>query len=57
MRVEAAFAIFWKSILAKDPKLAQYGKSLKAALNDAFAAGYKAGLTDHQIQIEAHKAN
>ena len=55
MTIEAAYAEYWKRLLAKDPKLAQYGKSYQAALKDAFTEGYMFGSTDRQIEFEAHK--
>ena len=55
--IEGAFAAHWKNLVAKDPKLAQYGKSYKDALKEAFETGYKVGSTDRQIELEAHAGN
>ena len=57
MTIEGAFVAYWKSLLAKDPKLAQYGKSYQAALKDAFTEGYKVGSTDRDIERDAHAGN
>jgi hypothetical protein len=55
--IEGAFNQHLKSLLAKDPKLAQYPKSFQALLKDSFEAGYMVGSTDRQIEREAHREN
>jgi hypothetical protein len=57
LTIEVAFVAYWKTLIAKDPKLAQYGKSYQTALKDAFLEGYKVGSTDRQIELEAHRGN
>ena len=57
LTIEGAFLAYWKNLLAKDARLAQYGKSYQAALKDAFAEGYKVGSTDRQVELEAHRGN
>lgn len=53
--IEGAFAAYWKNLVAKDPKLAQYPKTFQAQLKDAFESRYMVGSTDRQIESEAHK--
>jgi hypothetical protein len=52
--IEGAFAAHWKSLVAKDPKLAQYPKSFQTMLRETFEAGYMVGSTDRQIEQKAH---
>jgi hypothetical protein len=55
MTIEAGFAAYWKSLVAKDSKLAAYPKSFQAQLKEAFTEGYKHGVADRQIEIEEWK--
>jgi hypothetical protein len=53
--IEGAFSAYWKSLVAKDAKLASYPKSFKAHLKDAFTAGFMTGQTERQFEQEAHE--
>jgi hypothetical protein len=55
--VEGAFAEYWKRLIAKEPKLAQYPKSYQAALKNAFETGFMVGSTDLQVEREIHRGN
>jgi len=53
--IEGGFKAYWKELVAKDPKVAQYPKSFQTQLKDAFTTGFLAGQTDVQIEREVHK--
>jgi hypothetical protein len=53
--IEGAFAAYWKTLVAKDAKLAQYPKSFQAQLKDAFEHGFMVGQTDLQLEREVHR--
>ena len=57
LTIDAAFAAYWKSLTAKEPKLAQYPKSFQAQLKHAFTEGYKVGSTDRHVERDAHGEN
>ena len=53
--VEGAFGAYWKTLVAKDEKLASYPKSYRAALKEAFEHGFMVGQTDGALEREVHK--
>ena len=53
--IEGAFSAYWKTLIAKDSKLAKYPKSFQAQLKDAFEHGFMAGQTDVQLEREVHR--
>jgi hypothetical protein len=57
LTIDAAFAAYWKNLVAKDAKLAAYPKSFQAQLKDAFTEGYKVGSADRDVEQDAHAGN
>lgn len=57
LTIDAAFAAYWKNLLANYPKFAGSPKSFQAQLKDAFEAGYKVGSTDRDVERDAHGEN
>ena len=57
LTIDAAFAAYWKNLVAKDSKIVAYPKSFQAQLKDAFTAGYKVGSTDRDVERDAHGEN
>jgi hypothetical protein len=53
--IEGAFTAYWKSLVAKDGKLASYPKSFQAQLKDAFEDGFMVGQTDGALTREVHR--
>jgi hypothetical protein len=53
--IEGAFNAYWKALVAKDPKLAQYPRSFQSQLKDAFEHGFMCGQTDVHLEREVHK--
>jgi hypothetical protein len=53
--IDGAFSAYWKNLVAKDSKLAQYPKSFQNQLKDAFTQGFMCGQTDGALTREVHK--